>query len=97
MNPNGFHSTVSWGFWILGSGILLTAVLLWCQEVNRKLKYILARLHKLGKGAEDLDLVLVERSAGAFDSKMVPPLVAVSIIGIAVVLLFLLPLWFINR
>ena len=42
MTPNGFNLVTTWGFWVLGLGILLMVALIWCHDVNRKLNFILA-------------------------------------------------------
>ncbi|OGX24920.1 MAG: hypothetical protein A2787_03255 [Omnitrophica WOR_2 bacterium RIFCSPHIGHO2_01_FULL_48_9] len=99
MGSSGFNFVITWGFLGLGLGILLIIALLWCRDVNRKLNYILMRIYKFGsdKGKEDNDLNSVEHRPVAGTGKAVSPLVAVGIIIGAIILLFLVPLWLINR
>lgn len=95
MTPSGYAVVTTWGLWALGLAILLIAALMWCHDVNRKLKYIMSRLHKTGKGSEDMDLVALGGASAS--GKVISPLAAFLIIAGAIVLLFVLPLWLLNR
>lgn len=95
MNSNGFSVVTSWGFLLFGLGIFLVVVLMWCYDVNKKLNYILGRLNKIPKGREEMDLVAL--SGVSKSGKSIPLHVAFSIIAAAIILLFFIPLWLLNR
>lgn len=97
MNASGVNLVTTWGLLVITFVVLLAVALVWCHDVNRKLKFILARLYKGGKASEDIDLILLERNPKAGTSKTVPPLLAFFILAVAVFLLFVVPLLVLNR
>ncbi len=78
--------------WIAGITLLIAAFL-WCRRVNEVLEYILGRLEKLDgkKGGGRLPADSISRE------DIIPPLLVVGIIGAAVLFLFIIPIWWINR
>lgn len=98
MNSAGFNFIITWGLWILGIGIILVIGVLWCLDVNHKLRYILSRLGDTGPGKDSEFFAGTKNLApSAAPAGSIPPLVAVGIVGIAILLLFIIPVWLINK
>jgi len=105
MNPFNVALVTTWGLWILSVAILVAGTLVWCHDVNKKLRYILGRLDVPNKEIETQIIpdFIPRGGIGAAvphkapQSKAVPPLVAVCIIGAAIIILFVIPIWLINR
>lgn len=105
MNPINVALVTTWGLWILSVAILVAGALVWCHDVNKKLHYILARLEVTDREKDEQiipDIPSRERIVPtsphkAPSSKAVSPLVALCIIGAAIIILFVIPIWLINR
>ena len=96
MGLSDFSLVTTWGFWIFGIVLILT-IALWCHGVNKKLLYILGRLEKIERRAEQANASALKKNINAAADKFISPMVAVYIIGVAIFVLFIIPIWFINR
>ncbi|MDP2653159.1 MAG: hypothetical protein Q8Q08_03910 [Candidatus Omnitrophota bacterium] len=100
MDSAGLRFVSMWGLWILGAVMLLAVALIWCHEVNKKLNEIMVRLDELGKSGNGSYLAgshPAGHNPGASSSRTVSPFIAVFIIGAAIFVLFIVPLWLVNR
>ena len=100
MDSVAFNLFVRWGFWILGIGIILAIIVVWCSDVSQKLSYIIDLLAKTAqenhqKSIENLNSVKsdIKRDHG----KTISPVVAVCIIGGAIIVLFVIPILILNN
>ena len=93
---NSFSFVTTWGLLIFAVAFILTVILVWCHDVNQKLRYILERLEKIGREKDDKFNPLAGNISAA-PSKAVSSIVAVGIIGAAILFLVLIPIWLINR
>ena len=90
----------AWGLGILGLGIILIVVVIWCHTVNQKLRYIMGILEKTDPGIEDKSLIdsrPFKRSVSGLTDRSISPIIAVMIIGAAIFFLFIIPVWLINN
>jgi len=100
MNSSGASFFSKWGLWLCAVSVIVMVALLWCQGVNRKLRYILERLDVLsgGKGQGFAEYFDAPETGKKFvPDRSIPPLAALCIIGIAILVLFVLPIWLINQ
>lgn len=100
MNPLGYGLVVTYGLWILGIAIILTISWIWCNDVNQKLRYILEQLEKIGRESDGQSIIEIksfERKVSVPPGQSVSALAAVFIIGTAILVLFIIPIYLINR
>jgi hypothetical protein len=96
MNASGINIIL----WVLAGGVIFVIVFLWCHDLNQKLRYILGVIEKMDRENSQLPLPtphLPQRQAGVPAGKTVSPMVAFGILGLAIFLLFIIPIWWINR
>ena len=96
MGLSDFSLTTTWVFWILVI-VLIWTIAFWCHGVNKKLHYILGRFEKMDRRRDEANSSALKQKTNTPADRSIPTLVGALIIGVAILILFVIPLWFINR
>ena len=92
------NSIVMWGMWILGAGMVLVPLLLWCRGVNEKLDYLFEALAQKEREQHPGAQPGTSSSRGpTVVAKPLSPLVCVLIVVAAIFVFFIIPIWFLSR
>lgn len=100
MEDHDIQFFLKWGFWIWGGGIIFVIASFWVQDVNRKLRYLMNRAGGRTQAGDDKFMAAAPHPPAQNTNvlrRTVSPVAGICIIGGAIFLMLIIPIWLRNR